>query len=164
MELSPYLERLGTDLEKVTALADDSTRETAARLIRAIEPSLRMALVEAISDATAIVTADLDNVVAVVRMEGADPVISVERTADATVPVPPAPPPLPGEDDADARITVRLPQSLKQRAESRALEADQSLNTWIVQSIRRAAQSEPGQGFPFSSPSIPTPRRVTGWA
>lgn len=167
MELSPYLERLATDLEKVTALADEPTRETAARLITAIEPSLRMALVEAISDATAIVTADLDDVVAVVRMEGCDPVIAVDRTSETTVPVPPPPPPppVPGENDADsARITVRLPQHLKQRAEARASEADQSLNTWIVQCIRRAAQAEPGPGFPFSATHPPTPRRVTGWA
>ena len=161
MELSPYLQRLAEDLEKVTALADDQTRATAARLITALEPGLRSVLIEAVSDTAALVTADLDDVVAVVRMEGRDPVISVERAEGATTTA------IPTHDDSEedsARITVRLPQSLKQRAESRAAEADQSLNTWIVHAIRRSAHDEPGPGFPFHQGPKHGSRRVTGWA
>ncbi|MDO5502358.1 MAG: toxin-antitoxin system HicB family antitoxin [Actinomycetia bacterium] len=160
MELSRYLRRLAEDLEKVTALADEHTRETTARLVSAIEPSLRMVLVEAISDTAALVTADLDDVVAVVRMEGRDPVVSVEQAA-RTEPIP-TPAAEEGEEDS-ARITVRLPQSLKQRAEAHAGEVDQSLNTWIVQTIRRATSDAPGPGFPFGS-APRSSRRVTGWA
>lgn len=167
MELSPYLNRLAEDLDRVTALADQPTRDVTARLVSALEPSLRMALVEAISDAAAIVTADLEDVAAVVRMEGRDPVITVERTSTPggppLPPLPPEPPTPDGEEDS-ARITLRLPQSLKVRAESRAAEAEQSLNTWIVHTIRRAAQVDPGPAFPFSRASTPTSRRVTGWA
>lgn len=163
MELSPYLQRLAEDLEKVTALADDATRETTARLVSAIEPSLRMALLEAISDTAALVTADLDGVVAVVRMEGRDPVIAVEHTGEAAAPTAAAAGADEGEEDS-ARITVRLAQSLKQRAESRAAEADQSLNTWIVQAIRRETQSSSGPGFPYPHPPKAGSRRVTGWA
>lgn len=161
MELSPYLHRLAEDLEKVTALADDQTRETTARLVSAIEPSLRMVLVEAISDTAALVTADLEDVVAVVRMEGRDPVVTVEQSA-----APAETPPAPAADEADedsARITLRLPQSLKHRAEQHAGEADQSLNTFIVQAIRRATSAGPGPGFPFAQ-APRSSRRVTGWA
>src|SRR5688572_18894264 len=122
MDLSPYLQRLADDLEKVTALADDSTRATANRLLSALEPGLRAVLVEAISDTAAQVTADLDGVVAVVRLEGRDPVIAVERT-DVGAPTMAIPTQDEGEEDS-ARITVRLPQSLKQRAEAKAAEAD----------------------------------------
>lgn len=157
MELSPYLERLATDLEKITALADDATREVTRRLATALEPSLRMALVEAISDTAALVTADLDDVVAVVRMEGRDPVIAVERTGSPSDPRALLAADPTDENDADsARITVRLPQGLKTRAESRAAELDQSLNTWIVQAIRRATQDE--------KTSTTSSRRITGWA
>ena len=162
MDLSPYLQRLADDLEKVTALADDSTRATANRLLSALEPGLRAVLVEAISDTAAQGTADLDGVVAVVRLEGRDPVIAVERT-DVGAPTMAIPTQDEGEEDS-ARITVRLPQSLKQRAEAKAAEADQSLNTWIVHAIRRATQEDPGFNFPFPGPPKTGPRRVTGWA
>lgn len=159
MELSPYLQGIAEDLDKVTALADDPTREIAGRLISALEPSLRMALVRAISDTAAMVTADLDDVVAVVRMEGRDPVISVEHTGEAQ----PATPPSDDEGDDYVRVTVRLPQGLKQRAESRATQAEQSLNSWVVQAIRRAIH-EGGFLPPFMPPSAPRARRTTGWA
>lgn len=71
MELSPYLQSIADDLDKVTALADDDTREVTRRLLTALEPGLRLALVQAISDATAIIGAELDDVVALVRMEDA---------------------------------------------------------------------------------------------
>ncbi|MCA1783822.1 MAG: toxin-antitoxin system HicB family antitoxin [Dermatophilaceae bacterium] len=159
MELSPYLRAIADDLEKVTALADESTRSVTGRLLTALEPSLQMALVQAVSDAVALVSAELDGVVAVVRMEGRDPVIAVEHTGESQAHQPPA------EDEGDdsARVTVRLPQALKQRAEARAVESDQSLNTWIVQSIRRSTRED---AFipPFARPRVPGSRRVTGWA
>lgn len=165
MDLSPYLHRLAEDLEKVTALADDHTRETTARPVSAIEPSLRMVLLEAVSDTAALVTADLDDVVAVVRMEGRDPVVTVEQTAtDATTPLPVSDP----DEGDDARVTLRLPQSLKQRAETQAGEADQSLNTFIVQAIRRATSDGPGPQYgprsALRATQAPGSRRVTGWA
>lgn len=60
-------------------------------------------------------------------------------------------------------MTVRLPQGLKQRAEERAAASDQSLNTWIVRTIRRATHEDPFPG-PFPRPRAPGSRRVTGWA
>ena len=158
VELSPYLTAIAEDLEKVTALADDPTRAVAGRLAEALEPGLRMARVRAVADAVAVVSADLDGVVAVVRMEGRDPVIAVEHTGGS-----PSRHPV-GEDEGDdsARVTVRLPQSLKQRAEARAADADQSLNTWVVQAIRRSALEEgPAQSRGGRPPGA---RRVTGWA
>lgn len=164
MELSPYVGRLADDLAKVTALADDTTRDVAARLVAALEPSLRMVLVEAISDTAALVTTDLDDVVALVRMDGRDPVVTVERTPTQ----PSAPPVDPVADDPqddNARITLRLPQSLKSRAETRAAENDQSLNTWIVHAIRRATHDHPNPFDPTSrTDRRATSRRVTGWA
>jgi hypothetical protein len=159
MELSPYLQDIAADLDKVIALADEHTGELAGRLLHALEPGLRMALVRAISDTAAIVTADLDDVVAVVRMEGRDPVISVERTGEAHHSA------VPTDDEGDdyVRVTVRLPEGLKQRAESRATQAEQSLNSWVVQAIRRASH-EAGFVPPFMRPPAPGANRTTGWA
>lgn len=154
MDMSPYLERLADDLHKLTALADEHTRDTAERLIAALEPGLRSVLIEAMSDTAARVTADLEGVVAVVRIEGRDPVLSVEQTGE----VESEPIPSPATDEADARITLRLPQSLKVRSENLAADSGLSLNSWIIQALQRA--TAPTQ----SSPITTSTRRVTGWA
>lgn len=161
MDLQPYLTAFSEDLARATALADDHTREVAGRVATAIEPALRLALVQALSDAAASITSELDGAVVTIAMEGRDPVIAVHggQVGAAEPPTPAAPA---EEDDTDtARVTVRLPASLKGQAEGRAAQADQSLNTWIVQAVRRALAPAPP-----SAPLAPgaRSRRVTGWA
>lgn len=157
MDLQPYLTAVGEDLSRATSLADDHTREVAARVAAAVEPALRLALIQALSDAAAQVTAQLDGAVVTVRMSGRDPELLVQD-----VPASPeaAQHAAQEEDDDIARVTVRLPDTLKRRAESLATEADQSLNTWIVAAIRRATSPGPD---PASAPRTRS-RRITGWA
>lgn len=166
MNLDPYLVSILADLDRATALADEQTRAVAAKVAAAVEPALRLALVHALSDAAASITSELADAAVVVRMEGRDPVLSVHR-AEVAAPMPPAPPTPPAlptapeaEDGETARVTVRLPQSLKAQLDRLAVEADQSLNTWIVQTLRRASTS----ASTADTPTIQTARRVTGWA
>ncbi|NHC22017.1 pilus assembly protein HicB, partial [Nocardioides sp. IC4_145] len=44
------------------------------------------------------------------------------------------------EDDAVTRITLRLPESVKTRAEELAGRSGQSLNTWLVNVVRGATR------------------------
>ncbi|MDX6317693.1 MAG: hypothetical protein QOD35_1093, partial [Nocardioidaceae bacterium] len=67
-----------------------------------------------------------------------------------------------------ARITLRLPESLKARAEELAGKRGQSLNTWLVNAARNAAtisinvSSTPmGPGAPGRNRS--SSRRIQGW-
>ena len=67
------------------------------------------------------------------------------RTRPATSPAPPAPPapPMLGEDDEEgglARITLRIPESVKTKAEDAAARSGQSLNTWLVNVVRAATR------------------------
>lgn len=66
----------------------------------------------------------------------------------------------PGPDPGGTvRITLRLPEQLKGRAEELADRAEQSLNTWLVQAVRRAtADARPAR------PTVTGTRRHTGWA
>lgn len=167
MNLDPYLASVLADLDRATALADEQTRAVAAKVATAVEPALRLALVHALSDAAATVTSELTDAAVVVRMEGRDPVLAVHRTEVAppvppTPPSPPAPPAAPeAEDGETARVTVRLPQSLKAQLDRLADAADQSLNTWIVQALRRAST---GATLPEATTTPQSARRVTGWA
>lgn len=164
MNLDPYLASVAADLDRATALADEQTRQVVTRMATAVEPALRLALMQALSDAAATITSELTDAAVVVRMEGRDPVLSVHRT-EAAPPAPPAPPaPEPQfdlEDGETARVTVRLPQSLKNHLDRLADEAELSLNAWVVQTLRRATSSaSTGVGTTITHSA----RRATGWA
>ena len=176
MDLSPYLEAVSGDLARSAALADEPTREVVRRLVPSIEPAVRLALVQALSDAAAAITAELDDAVVTLRMDGRDPALEVRQLPSPAETDDPERGVRGGdeEDDDDkgrgtARLTVRLPETLKRRAEARAEQAETSLNTWVVQTLRRATDS-PVQGAAadldaaIRSSATPTPRRVTGWA
>ena len=65
-----------------------------------------------------------------------------------------APEPAAAEDEHSARITLRLPEGLKTRAESAAGVDGVSLNTWLVRATQRALDgNRRGPG-----------RRMTGYA
>jgi len=75
-----------------------------------------------------------------VRLNGRRPRLPGPRRG----PDPPAPPaaaePEEVEDGNLARITLRIPESVKAKAEERAPEAGQSLNTWLVNVVRAASR------------------------
>jgi len=157
MDLDPYLNALRDDLAKATALADEHTRSVAERLLAALEPALRLRLIETLTDAAASLSAELGDVVEV-RMDGRDPVWWVQhQTADGAVEPTLVPPE--GEADGTARITLRLPEAVKTRADAAADSAGTSLNTWIVNAVRAYLVGVAGRG-----PDLRTERRITGWA
>ena len=61
------------------------------------------------------------------------PAREVELTYVADAPAPP-----PGEDDASARITLRLPERLKADAEAAAGREGVSANAWLVRAVASA--------------------------
>ena len=81
MDLSPYVEALRRDLLAAAAAGTDDTRRTAELLAAALEPAVRLSIMDALSAATADVTAALSGVTVEVRLHG-----RVETLADrATV-------------------------------------------------------------------------------
>lgn len=144
MELAPYVERLRTDLAEAAAAGGPEAQEAAERLALALDPAARMVLLEALSDASAEITTELDDASIEVRLRGREPEFVIERLQ-----VDPAHEPDTedvadeadeSESDTVARVTVRIPESLKNRAEELAATGSQSLNSWIVQAIRFAAR------------------------
>ena len=161
MDISGYVEQLRSDLQAAAAAGDATMVQAADRLAGALEAAVRMALLEALSDAAAEITSTLDSTVVEVRLKGREPhfVVTVTDDTPSTLP-PPAPPAADGDDDAPtARITLRLPNALKALAEEAAGRSRQSLNTWLVDAIRAAT----------NAPTAPHERRgvgrhLSGWA
>lgn len=178
MDITPYVERLRHDLAQAATAGDQPVRDAAERLTLALDPSMRLALMEALSQAAAEITTEMRTGSVDVRLTGRDLEFVVEQAAPAP-PAPPAPPP-PGleEDESDAataRITLRLPEGVKTRAEELAGRSGSSLNTWIV-NVLRAATREGAIDVDIDLSSIPFPgghdpfgpgrranRRMTGW-
>ena len=175
MDITPYVDSLRRDLVAAAESGTDEVKTAAERLAMALDPSARLALMEALSHAAAEITAELPAGSVDVRLNG--------RELDFVVTAPMAPtpqsaPPPPGADEADdgnlARITLRIPESVKTKAEEFASNEGQSLNTWLVNVIRRATREEainididlssiPFFGDQFGSGKGRGNRRMTGW-
>ncbi len=178
MDITPYVENLRRDLLAAAESAGEEARQTAERLGYALDPSARLALMEAISQAASEITAAMPSGSVDVRLDGRD-LDFVVQAPQASAPAPPMPPPpptppAPGDiEEGLARITLRIPDSVKTKAEDAANAAGQSLNTWLVNLVRAATNDRAihvdvdlsslpfGGDFPFGGKR--GNRRVTGW-
>ncbi len=161
MDITEYSESLRRDLAQAAEAGSDEVRQAAERLALALDPAIRLTLLDALSQAAADITNKLDGTTVDVRLKGREPVFVVT----GGVPAPPAQPQPFGsgspadpadeaeEDGAVARITLRLPESLKVRAEEIAASRGQSLNTWLVNAARMVA-SNPDFSLNISSTGI----------
>jgi hypothetical protein len=180
MDITPYIDSLRRDLVAAADAAGPETRAAAERLTFALEPAARLALMEAVSQAAAEITAEMPSGGVDVRLAGRE-LDFVVHVAAPTPPAPPAPPTAPAPEEVDedgsiARVTLRLPESVKARAEELAARSGHSLNTWLV-NIVRAATRENAINVDIDLSSIPFlsgdpfggkgpgkgNRRMTGW-
>lgn len=145
MDITPYVDSLRRDLLSAAEAGGDDLRRAAERLAFALDPAARLALMEAISQAAAEITAELPAGGVDVRLNGRE-LDFVVQAAPPAVPVPPQPPAPPSPDDDEdatlARVTLRLPESVKAKAEEKAAKAGQSLNTWLVNVVRHATNDK----------------------
>jgi hypothetical protein len=156
MDLTEYVEALRHSLTTAAAAAGDQARETARLLSDTMEPAVRLTVTDALAAMAAEVTEALDGALVDIRLRGRDPEVVVvpaeqpshEDHDDAV-----------GDDGATARISLRLPDVLKSRAEAAAATAGMSLNTWLVRAVGAALRDQPP---PTSSGR--GPRRYTGFA
>src|SRR3954469_20399481 len=126
MDITPYVDSLKRDLLAAAEAAGPESRATAERLTYALDPSARLALMEAISQAAAEITAELPSGGVDVRLDGRDLDFVVHAPSSVPAAAPPRAPPMPGDDDEEgglARITLRIPESVKGRAEDAAAKS-----------------------------------------
>ncbi|HZC15371.1 MAG TPA: toxin-antitoxin system HicB family antitoxin [Caulobacteraceae bacterium] len=161
MDTTRLVDTLRHDLCRAAELGGEDVWSAAERLLTALEPSMRLVLMEALSQAAAEIGEALPGVAIEVRLVGREPAFVVAG-APAALAVETAFEPEDGE--STARITLRLPEALKARAEALATRRGQSLNTWLVAAARASAAAADG-----TKPSEPhrhgmPGRRVQGWA
>ncbi len=148
MQIDGHIQALREDLVRVAALGDETTSRAANILSVALEASLGRQIQDVLAEAALELNAQLDEAHVEVRIAGRDPELVLVRE-DGSVPEP--------VDEAfSARITLRLPDSLKQRVEAAAAREGASVNTWLVQALQRALE-------PRRSISSGSRNRLTGY-
>lgn len=148
MDVTPYVTALREDLMSAAAAGDEQTQRTAGLLAAAIEPAARLALLNALADLAGEVTEALDGErVVEVRLDGRQVRIAVSDPARPRPSEDPPPPPPPGDPGDISRITLRLMEQLKNRAEQAANVQGMSLNAWIAQAVQGALRGSGHRGW-----------------
>ncbi|WP_103352503.1 toxin-antitoxin system HicB family antitoxin [Amycolatopsis sp. CA-128772] len=167
MDLTPYIANLREDLANTAAAGDEHTRRAAALLSSALEPAVRLTLMNALADLAAEVTAALPGQVVDVRLDGRDVRVVVtgaaeETTSRETPRDTTPPPPIDGGDIS--RITLRLVEQIKGQAERAAAAQGVSLNTFVSQAVQGAlGHGALGGGHKHQGKSGRSGSHLHGW-
>ena len=152
MDLTPHVAALRMALEDVAG--DDAAGQAAAdRMAAALTPALQLQLLDLLGEIALDVSAQLPDGRLDLQLAGRDPVL-VYRGID------PAPPTATDDEGSEtARLTLRMPESLKAAIESAAAADDVSTNAWLVGAARARLTTSPRRS---PNPSTST-RRITGY-
>jgi hypothetical protein len=143
MQVQPIINAVQAALVGQGSLAggDVAVEEAIDHLVTALGPAIRQAAMDLAEQAACEVRAQLaDRTVDLVLSDG-DPSLRIAESAvvaDTSAP----------SEDLDARITLRVPPSLKSLIENAAETTGASVNSWVLDALsRRARKPQQGQGF-----------------
>lgn len=137
MNLNTYVDAVLEDLARVAAVGDESTARAAELLATALEPALGRRLQEALAVAALEVSGQLERGSVELRVAGDDLALVYTGYPEPVTPVEPA------DEAFTARISLRLPDSLKGRLDAAALADGVSVNTWLVRALNRLLEPRP---------------------
>jgi hypothetical protein len=150
VQLQRFIDSLKADLTAVAELGDEATADAAGRLVVTLQASVGLRLLDALSEAALELNDRLPTGHVEVRLSGQDPeLVYVSDEPEA---------PVGGGAEAayTARITLRLPETLKVSIEAAASREGISVNSWIVRSLTRATTS--------GGSAVQSGNRLTGYA
>lgn len=137
MDLNKHTERLRENLIAAAALGDEKTQATAAALAAATESSARLVLLAALSELATEVSAALGDRTVHVSVDGTDASVDVRKSTATDEP------PTFEEMTGDiSRVTLRLVEQMKARAEEAAAQSGQSLNSWLSSVVHGALRDQ----------------------
>lgn len=140
MHVQPVINGLRAALANQASLAsgDPAVDAAVTALLDALGPALHLAAFELAQQAAAELGAQLpDRTVDVVVADG-DPALRVTEVGATTTET--------AGEDFDARITLRLPPSLKSLIENSATLDGDSVNAWVVDALAKRAKRGPDRG------------------
>jgi hypothetical protein len=159
MDLSDYVDALRSQLTAAAAAGTEQTKDTARLLADTLEPAVRLALTDALAAMAAEVTAAWDGGLVDIRLRGRNPEVVVVPAPEHEPEEPTEDPGAAEDDGSVSRISLRLPETVKSRAEAAAAAAGISLNAWLVRAVTAGLRepTDPPRGGRG-------PRRYSGFA
>jgi hypothetical protein len=138
MDLQPYVDAVRHEMSVAAAAAGPDAQAMADRLTAPLESAIRLALLEALSEAAEQITRELAPGSVEVRLRGRDPEFTVD-SGMAEIAEAPAIAPTDLEDDGRTwRVTLRLPEQLRPRVDAASRAEALSLNAWLVRAVTGA--------------------------
>ncbi|QCB50920.1 hypothetical protein E5720_01605 [Rhodococcus sp. PAMC28707] len=149
MELNKHTASLRADLLAAAALGDEHTRQTAEALGAAAEASAKLMLMGALSEFAGELNEQLGDRSVHVRLDGADVFGEVRMSPTAADPTA-SDSSSPSEDYPTMdevtgemrRVTLRMVEHMKDRAEEAASTNGVSLNSWLSQAVQGALRDQ----------------------
>lgn len=139
MEITPHVEAIRAALEAVAG-DDDTTAVVAERLSAAVAPAIQLQLLDVLGQVALEVSSQLPAGRLDLQLAGRDAVLVYRE--DPAAASPSAPPP--ADDEAGtARLTLRMPEQLKNQVEAAAATTGLSTNSWLVNAARAALSPIP---------------------
>jgi HicB family len=134
MDLRPYLDALRGDIEAAAALGGPELKEAATLVAGALEASLQLRILDLLNEAALDLSGQIGSGHVEVRLSGREVelVFAADQTDTSA-----------SDDDLTARITLRLPERLKELAEASAAREGISVNAWLVRTIARSVERRP---------------------
>jgi hypothetical protein len=140
MQLSTHIDALLEDLRSAGSLGDEAVAQAAQRLSETLQSSARLRLLDLLSEVTMEVSDQLPSGHVEIRLAGQEPSIVYVEDRETSEPAA-------AEDGMTARISLRLPESLKVAIEVAATRDGLSVNTWLVRELKRAAHRSAHKSF-----------------
>ena len=169
MELAQYVERLQHELQVAAEAGGEDARALAERLTAPLDSATRLILLEAMAAAADEITRDLAPGSVEVRLRGSNPsfVVTPPPTEEAFQDTTDLRSPVlairtEGDEGGTSRINLRLPDSLKLRAEEAADKEGLSVNAWLVRAVAAALEPDDREGHSRRS-SQRGRQSYTGW-
>ncbi len=147
MNLTLVIDGLRDDLQSVADLGDERAAQIAQRLGSVLGAGLRLRVFDLLSQAALEISSKLPSGHVEVRLAGQEPelVFVDDAPSDSGS----------YSEDLSARISLRLPESVKGAAERAAAREGISTNAWLVRAIARATESR--------GPTHTTGKRLSGY-
>lgn len=140
MQLDHSLISLENAVNTQIRLGGEGLAEVAEQLLEALRPAVRQTLMEVVEGTAREISSQLVGQEVDVRVRDGEPELVVtELTTGASIP-----------DETDtigARLTLRLPESLKSLVEDAAESTGDSINSWVVSALRSKTMSHTGSSI-----------------
>ena len=126
------------ELAVAAAAGGQDAEALAERLTAPLESAIRLALLEALSEAAEQITRELAPGSVDVRLRGRDPDFTVSPGVYELPEAPAVVAPESEDDGGTWRVTLRLPEHLRSRVDAAARGDGLSVNAWLVRAVTAA--------------------------